>query len=406
MSIFSNTTTWPPSCSSAKQSPINLSQSGAKPCNLSCDLVMDDGMVTQADVSVSDEALILSSSSSLGSCKFRGESYVCQGLSINHPSHHTIEGVQADGEVTAYFKKPTGELMCMSTLFRINSTQTASFSFFKQFVPYALTSGDTKLTMRDWSLTALVPPEASYYIYDGSTLVPPCTPCEWVVFKSMINMDQGDFAYLVRNAEAGSRPIQGLGDREVFFNDTNNIPGVMPHDNKLYLRLKPTGNTKVNVAKKDVSKVDLKNNTAQSKADALEEAKHPTTFLGQLSKDKNDYVNKYGYIGLALAIMAITLVVGGYVYGKQGSDTAPFKAEFAKGWALWTREKLMWIWTYVINFFSMVLSYIWSVIVWIYQWTLGFVPWAIQHFKDIAAKKAAERAARLAARIPGSGAEV
>jgi carbonic anhydrase len=123
---------------------------------------MDTGNVTQATVSVSNEGMILESSSGLGSCKFRGESYVCQALSINHPSHHTIEGVQADGEVTCLFRKPTGELLCMSSLFRISSSQTPSYSFFKQFVPYAVTTGETKLSFRDWTIASLVPPEASY----------------------------------------------------------------------------------------------------------------------------------------------------------------------------------------------------------------------------------------------------
>jgi len=338
---------------------------------------MDDGGVTQTSVSVSDEGLILESSSSLGSCKFRGESYVCQGLSINHPSHHTIEGVQADGEVTAIFRKPTGELMCMSTLFRINSAQTPSYNFFKQFVPYAVTTGDTKLQMRDWSISALVPPEASYYVYQGSTLVPPCAPCEWVVFKSMINMDQGDFAYLVRNAEAGSRPVQGLGDREVFFNDTNNVPGgPMPHDNKFYLKLRPTGNTKIS-PKLETKAVDLKGNTKQSKEDAAEEAKNPTTLFGQADKAKNDYVSKVGTLGLILAIISVIAVAVGIWKGYDGSKTTPFTFEFMRGWAIWSREKLAWFYNYVLGFVGWIFSYLYSVILWAYNSTVGGILWAL-----------------------------
>jgi len=404
MSIFSSNN-WPPSCSSAKQSPINLTQSGAKPCNLSCDLVMDDGNVTQASVSVSNEGLILESSSSLGSCKFRGESYVCQGLSINHPSHHTIEGVQADGEVTAIFRKPTGELMCMSTLFRINSAQTPSYGFFKQFVPYAVTTGETKLQMRDWSISALVPPEASYYVYQGSTLVPPCVPCEWVVFKSMINMDQGDFAYLVRNAEAGSRPVQGLGDREVFFNDTNNVPGgPMPNDNKFYLRLRPTGNTKIN-SKLETKTVDLKSKVGQSKADAEEEAKHPTTLLGQATKAKDDYVAQVGTLGLVLAIVGVIAVAIGIYKGYGSSETTPITFEFMRGWAIWTREKIVWFYNYVLGFFGWFASYIYGIFAWMYNSTFGLigsvtslVPGLISKgealAKDALEKAAEKRAAR------------
>lgn len=398
MSIFSSNN-WPPSCSSAKQSPINLTQSGAKPCNLSCDLVMDDGNVTQASVSVSDEGLILESSSSLGSCKFRGESYVCQGLSINHPSHHTIEGVQADGEVTAIFRKPTGELMCMSTLFRINSAQTPSYGFFKQFVPYAVTTGETKVQMRDWSISALVPPEASYYVYQGSTLVPPCAPCEWIVFKSMINMDQGDFAYLVRNAEAGSRPVQGLGDREVFFNDTNNVPGgPMPHDNKFYLRLRPTGDTKVS-PKLETKSVDLKSKIKQSKEDAEEEAKNPTTLLGQAAKAKNDYVSQVGTIGLILTIVAAIAIGVGIRKGYDGSNTSPVTFEFMRGWAIWTREKLYWFYNYVLSLLGWIVSYVYGIFVWLYNSTIGFLPTLFSRGEELA-KEALQRAAEKRALAP------
>jgi hypothetical protein len=367
---------------------------------------MDDGNVTQASVSVSDEGMILESSSSLGSCKFKGESYVCQGLSINHPSHHTIEGVQADGEVTAIFRKPTGELMCMSTLFRINSAQTPSYSFFKQFVPYAVTTGVTNVQMRDWSISALVPPEASYYTYHGSTLVPPCVPCEWIVFKAMINMDQGDFAYLVRNAEAGSRPVQALGDREVFFNDTNNVPGgPMPHDNKFYLKLRPTGNTKVS-PKLETKAVDLKGNTKQSKEDAEEEANHPTTILGQADKAKNDYISEYGTIGLILGILAVIGVAIGIWKGYSSSTTTPFTFEFMRGWAIWTREKLSWIFKYVLGFLGWVFSYIYGVLVWMYNGTVGAITWAFMFIPNLfrkgesLAKEAIEKAAEKRAAQP------
>jgi hypothetical protein len=343
---------------------------------LSCDLVIDTGNVTQAIVSVSDEGLVLSSSSSLGSCKFRGESYVCKGLSINHPSHHTIEGVQADGEVIAWFHKPTGELMAMSTLFRISSAQTPSYSFFKQFVPYASTTNETTVQMKDWDLSSIVPPEASYYIYQGSSVVPPCVPCEWVVFKSMINMDQGDFAYLVRNVEAGSRPVQGVGEREIFFNDTNNIPGAMPHDNKFYLKLRPTGNTKVN-PKLQVNHVDLKKNIKQSKEDKEEEAKNPTTVVGQIKHSYTKYVNKHGTASAVGIIMSVGFIIAGIYYGYQVSNTKPITFEFAESWGTNIRLTLLWIYTRLVEFLG-----------WLYSFTFG-----IFGNMRAAAKEAMEKAA-------------
>jgi len=360
MSVFSSNN-WPPSCSSAGQSPINLTQAGSKPCNLSCDLVMDDGFITQASATISNEGLFLESSQGLGSCKFRGESYVCQGLVVNHPSHHTIEGIQADGEITGIFRKPTGELMCMSTLFRVNSAQTPSYNFFKQFVPYAVTTGETKLTLRDWSIAQIVPPEASYYIYNGSTLVPPCVPCEWVVFKSMINIDQGDFAYLVRNVEAGSRPVQGLGDREVFFNDINNIPGgPMPHDNKFYLRLRPTKGS--GFKKEKPASVNLTN--AQQ---PIENKQEDTTSIGQIKK----WADNIGVVNLMISIFACLGIAAGIYYGRSFGMEQPMKPQFANDYAVKTREWFGWLWSKIVIFATYIFTSMYDLMKLLYAVTIG-----------------------------------
>jgi carbonic anhydrase len=244
MSIYGSSSTWGDQCGSSNQSPINLSQSSSKPCDLLCELVFDDAYISQAEVVVSDEGLILSSSSGLGSCKFNGDSYNCQTLLVTHPSHHTIENIQADGEVIAIFNSPTKGLLCVSSLFRVNPMQTSASHFFNAFVPYGNPSAkSTSVSLGEqWGLFMMVPPVGSYYVYDGSLVVPPCQTTKWVVFKSMINIDSNDFALLVRNVQPGSRPVQSAGDRDVYFNDVEQLPGgPMPHDGKTYMRCKRAG---------------------------------------------------------------------------------------------------------------------------------------------------------------------
>jgi len=361
MSLFSSQATWPPQCLSANQSPINLSQSSTKPCNLTCDLVMDDGYISQATVSLSNEGLFLMTNSGLGSCKFRGQSYVCRGLTINHPSHHTLEGVQADGEVTAIFEKPTGELLCVSSLFRVNPSQTSSYTFFKQFVPYALTTGDTQVKLQDWSLAMMVPPSSPYYTYTGSTLAPPCAPCEWVVFKTMINMDTGDFAYLVRNCEAGSRTIQGLGNREVFYNDNENLSGVMPNDGRMYIRLKPTGKSKTPELGHGTKSVKLK-------ADD-EDPKHTHTWSGSAHKALKNHVDSNGGVvgTIQLWTILVMVIIGGMIGYYAAKDT-PFTGEFVKNPAIWLSQKVTMIWQWLLA----MLYYIWTSILAIPNWFLGW----------------------------------
>lgn len=350
MSIFSSQTTWPPQCLSANQSPLNLSQTSSKVCNGTCDLVMDDGYISQAVVSISDEGLLLTNTSGLGTCKFRSETYVCQALHINHPSHHTLEGVQADGEVTAIFQKPTGELLCVSSLFRVNPSQTPSYTFFKQFVPYALPSGDTQVKLQDWSLSMMIPSTSPFYVYSGSTLVPPCTPCEWVVFRTMINIDTGDFAYLIRNSEAGSRTITSQGNREVFFNDSENLSGSMPNDGKLYLRLKPLGNTPLPTS-----------NNSSKTVDFSEEK--PST-LKSLKKGLQDHIDSNG--GMIQTIefwLVILLVIIGIKFGYDSSNKNPFTFQiFTDNNGLLPN---------VSGAAKTSVSYSYSLIKWLYETTIG-----------------------------------
>jgi carbonic anhydrase len=244
MSIYGSSSTWGDQCTGSDQSPINLSQSAAKPCDLLCELTFDDGYISQANVIVSDEGLILQSQTNLGSCKFNGESYVCQTLLVTHPSQHTVENVQADAEVIAIFSNPTSGFLCVSSLVRVNPTQTSSSHFFNAFVPYANPGVPyTSVSLGEqWGLFMMVPPAGSYFVYDGSMVIPPCQQTKWVVFKSMINIDSNDFALMVKNVLPGSRPIQQTGSRQVYFNDIEQLPGgPMPHDGKTYMRCKRSG---------------------------------------------------------------------------------------------------------------------------------------------------------------------
>jgi carbonic anhydrase len=234
-------------CKNSNQSPINLSQSGAEPCNVLCDLVFDDAYISEATVFSNNEFLGVFSQTNLGSCKFNGNSYSCQTVIVNHPSNHTIENIQADGEVVAYFHSPTEGWLCVSSLFRVNPTVTNSTHFFNAFIPYAKPGGLEKVSLGEqWGLFMMVPPTGAYYVYDGSTLDAQCNPAKWCVFRHMINIDQGDFALLVKNSKSGFRPVQSLGDRKVFFNDTEQLTGgPMPKDGKTYMRCKRSGRKQV-----------------------------------------------------------------------------------------------------------------------------------------------------------------
>ena len=294
MSVFSSQSSWIGMCSGSNQSPINLAQSISKPCKGTCDLKIDDTNATSGQLFITDEGLLLTGR--LGSCKFRDATYTCQALLINHPSHHTVESIQSDGEVISIFSSPTGEKLLVCSLFRVSSSPTTSIDFFKQIIPYSESS--SIINLNGWSLQQMVPSDGSYFVYDGSSIVPPCSPAEVIVYKSMINIDQTDFAYLVKNVQAGSRSIQALGNREIFYND-NADTGFLPHDNKTYFVMKPLGNKKKKSV--EIKKTDLK--TTQ----ALESSKEPST-TQVIAKKIGDNWDEY------LDIFWMILFYGGVIY--------------------------------------------------------------------------------------------
>ena len=264
-----------------------------------CELVMDEVMVPQANVVVSDEGLILDNEAGLGSCKFNGEGYTCTKIVVNHPSHHTIENIQADAEVVAIFTNPSGKFLCVSSLIRANSAQTPSSHFFNSFVSYADTTKQfTTVNLgENWGLNMMVPPAGSYYVYDGSMVFPGCEQAKWVVFKAMINIDPNDFANLVKTNSPGSRPIQPLGDREVFFNDISALPGgPMPHDNKAYMRCKRLG-----------KKQDVKPVTAPD----VKTEKAKATAVSGITKFVTDMYTK----NEAMQVLDVILLIGAVVLG-------------------------------------------------------------------------------------------
>jgi hypothetical protein len=291
--------------------------------------------------------MVLQNTAGLGSCKFNGEGYTCQALLLNHPSHHTIENIQADAEVIAMFTNPTGKNLCVSTLVRVNPHQTSASSFFNAFIPYGNPSvASTPVNLgENWGLFQMVPPAGSYYVYDGSLVTPGCDPVKWVVFRSMINIDSNDFALLVKNVAPGSRPIQGLGDREVFYNDVEQLPGgPMPHDNKTYMKCRRAGQKNLS---KPVKQAELGTESAKKKKGALD---HIHDFV-------SNQVSANGYIGIFTDAAMILATIVGIVFAVMAfnsMDQALILNGPAQNFAAYVKSWVSWLYEYIVKFFGSV----------------------------------------------------
>jgi hypothetical protein len=144
----------------------------------------------------------------------------------------------------------------------------------------------------------------------------------------MINIDSNDFALLVKNVQAGSRPIQQLGNREVFFNDIEQLPGgPMPHDGKTYMRCKRSG-----------KKPDVKDVKAAPLGD--ESNKEKSKKKSAIHEWVSNQIQQNGWIELINAILMICSLVAGAYYGwtQSKSPYGMYLVLLGQKLAVWVRS--------------------------------------------------------------------
>lgn len=312
---------------------INLSRSFARPCDILCDLTVDDVAISQGSVVVSLESIVLEFKQQQPSIKFNGEGYTCTGLVVKSPSWHTIEDIRGDAEVTAVCQNPKGEFVCISLLLRTNTSPSKSKSLLTSFVPYALKEQANAVNLGDsWSLTHMVPPDPAYYSYKGS-LPWSSQKCQWVVFRSMGNIDPSDFAFLTKLT--GSVPSKlATRNQEVFFNDTQHISGVP--DGKAYMRckrVKKSGET----APRITPVKDLEARAAKGESDAKNAPDYSGVggSLNYMWFSAKDYVARVG-AGSLLETLIYVLSIGAGIYAAytiSQSERGLTLARTAQNWA-------------------------------------------------------------------------
>ena len=314
---------------------INLSRSFARPCNILCDLTVDDVAIDQGSVNVDPVAGVINVmfASQQPSIKFNGEGYTCVGVAVKGPSWHTIEDIRADAEVVAVCQNPKGEFVCMSMLVRTNTAASSSKAFLNAFVPYAIKERPVDVKLGDsWSLTKMIPPDPAYYSYKG-TLPWSSQACQWVVFRSMGNIDPNEFAFLTK--QAGNVPAKmATRTQEVFFNDTQHLAGVP--DGKAYMRckrVKKSGETAPRITPvKDLESKAMQKETEATKAPDYSGVGGSINYAWASTKE---YVQRVG-TGSILETIIYILSIGGGIYAAyviSRSDRGLTLARTAQSWA-------------------------------------------------------------------------
>lgn len=245
MSVFDNVTEWPDrykACGAPHQSPVNLSRTFALPCDRLCEWKVDEVAVQEASIentiSTNGGLMLHNFSTGTPTAKFNGEGYTCREIVLYSSSQHSIENIFGEAELVATFTNPKGYIICMSVLIRSTPGDTPSSRFLNAFVPFV--DSNQRITLgSSWMLTDLLPETPAYYVYEGTTIQPNCTPdVTWIVYSNMVNMDPSDYAKLASRIPQKRRPLQEVADRQVYFNDAEGTvnPAYAKKDGKIYMR--------------------------------------------------------------------------------------------------------------------------------------------------------------------------
>jgi carbonic anhydrase len=331
VSIFDNAREWPDkykACGAPHQSPINLSQSFADPCERLCEWKVDDtavGMASVSDMESQIGGLVLNAfQNGKPTATFNGDGYTCEAMVLYSTSQHSLEGIFGEGELVCYFTHPGGKIVCMSVIVRITPGETASSKFFNAFVPYAENGGTINLGS-SWSLLDVIPDTPSYYIYTGTTIWPDCRPnITWIVYSNTVNMDPSDYAKLSRVIKPARRPLEEVADRVVTFFDAKGVS--TPRDGKLYMRCRRIGKKKEgegeggpNPNKPVVQPGGLDNAVSEE-----EKEKNQMMMDNAVAAASAQYESMGGVYGI-LTVLVLAVTSGGLFYtstGKQVGATA------------------------------------------------------------------------------------
>jgi carbonic anhydrase len=312
MSVFKSATSWADTdkaCGAPHQSPVNLSRSFAKPCDRLCELTIDKVSIPQATAKIrSTTGMHLRFFDVKPTAKFNGEGYTCKDAYLFTPAQHTIENIQAEAEFVALFENPKGYTLAVSIPVRSAAGETPSTAFFNGFVGYPSEIDEPmQVVLGDnWELQDVIPSNPGFYVYEGSWVAPPCTAdVTWVVFSSSVTIDPSDYAKLVSKSPSGNRPLQQLGDREVFFNEGEKIEGtaVDKKDGKVYMRCKRIPNGGQGPTPDNVT---IKQSNLLDKASELTSATQKQTMSNIQAKVSDSYNQVGGFWG----ILAVIVLVG------------------------------------------------------------------------------------------------
>lgn len=326
----------------------NLTRSNTRPCDLLCDLTIDDVAIPIVQVMIPGAFVqgTFPQNGPIPSVKLNGVGFTARAMFLTCPSFTTIENIRADGQLVVLFENPKGEGLFISVLLRTNSTSSPIKTMVNAWASYANEGGLTSAKLPDnWSLTQMIPSDPAYYFYKvGNTY--------FVTFRSMGNIDPNDYALITKLIPAVPKDtVLSPKGQEFFFNDTSHLAGVP--DGKAYMRCRRVKKKGEGAANTRVTPVAGLADSANKEADKADAENSTLTWL---KENLYGYVVDVGVWSLLDAIVYFLAVVLG-IYYAYNISSSPRAFVLAQGAQSLTKAILRG-WNYINDWFSWLLPFL------------------------------------------------
>ncbi len=140
-----------------------------------------------------------------------GRRYELLQFHFHRPSEERIDGRQFDMVAHLVHRDPEGRLAVIAVLLGRGSAQPLIQTVWNNL---PLEKGEEQSVRPLLDLTALLPPDRSYYTYMGSLTTPPCTEgVLWMVMKTPVSVSPEQIAIFSRLYPMNARPVQSLAGR-------------------------------------------------------------------------------------------------------------------------------------------------------------------------------------------------
>ena len=140
-----------------------------------------------------------------------GREFHLKSAHFHSPSEHTIDGKGFAAELHLVHADSSENLAVVGVLFELGDANPVAQSILDAAPPLG-ESSDARIP-----LLATLPPDLSYYRYDGSKTTPPCDePVDWYVLRQPMTVSKAQMdALLGLTGGPNNRPVQPIGERVI-----------------------------------------------------------------------------------------------------------------------------------------------------------------------------------------------